>query len=95
MYNFCPKDSGLSRYMGMNVLIFADCEDHASAILREMLLLKNSCEEKHYQIKGQYSGRRPERDKTQFLLDNEDKWAFKEAPKNQMYLVGWADNDTI
>lgn len=99
LYHFSPRDCGLSRVLDHNLILFADDEAHASEILVGMFEHKLTCLEKLRlsdlelgidRYTHEFAGSQPK-----YLLENKDKWTFSLAPTNQMYKVGWADNDTF
>lgn len=99
MYHFCPRDCGLSTALDYNLVLFADSEAHASEILAGMLEHKLACIEKYRLSDLELGLERHEHAsvsaRPKILLENKDKWTFSLAPTNQMYKVGWADNDTF
>lgn len=91
LYHFDASDSegtgshipGWERYMGLNLVFFADDQQHAALIFEDMLRHRVKCGETN-----NYGN-------AQVILDNKNKWKFTLAPTNQFYKVQWADNDTF
>jgi len=97
LYHFSAKDSGLSTYNDMNIIFFANDKDHARDILSRMLSFKLGC-------LITYRNQDPHKnsietatriDKVTEYLERISEWKFTLTPRNQMFIVGWAANDTI
>lgn len=98
LYHFCPRDSGLSTCMEMNVIFFAKDKEHAKIVLGCMLRFKLFCLQKYDKsVKEQqrFPGDLRRADKVRHLLSNHAKWKITLAPLNQFYEVGWACNDEV
>jgi hypothetical protein len=107
LYHFSPHDNGLSRSMENNLIFFADSESHARDVLRRMLEFAIDCCRKqsdYYNGKGKKSSVhvsefnervRDTASAYERYLEKIDTVKLPEAPTNQFYIVGWADNDTI
>lgn len=74
---------GWEHYMGLNIILFADSKKHAAEIFEAALKFRLKCEKS-----VNYGD-------AQVILDNKHKWKFTIAPRNQVYHVGWAANDTL
>lgn len=101
LYNFSPHDSGLSKSMEMNIMFFADSEEHAADVLRRLFMfwlgcLKEEAERNHSTHKHYYLGRKKyEYTQISKILLNAPKWKFNKVPVNQVFKVAWAHNDTL
>lgn len=106
LYHFSPRNNGLSDYMNNNLVFFADSEGHALIILRGLCHFRIRCSKEytewtkqHRHYSNEYAD--DQRDKIvamyQGYLDAIEAGQVKIelAPTDQMYMVGWASNDTI
>ncbi len=107
LYHFSPRDNELSKYMGMNIVFFADSEEHGLNVLRRMLVFYFYCAGKYHAYQEK-AGRQPHgewfRKQNQEMIDTATEYIFaidngnvklSLAPTNQVYKVGWASNDTL
>jgi len=107
LYHFSPYNNGLSKYMSMNIVFFADNEEHGLSVLRRMLVFHVDCAEKYhaYQKKigetrhGKWYWQKKEgmiktASEYIFAIDNNNV-LLTLAPTNQVYKVGWASNDIL
>lgn len=85
LWHFAPSMYNNERYMGVNIIFFADDIEHAKDVLERMFTFALETN------KSEYIGL--ERFKT--ILDEKEKWIIVPAPTNQIYKVGWASNDTL
>ena len=106
LYHFSPFDNKLSDYMDCNIVLFANDEQHALSILRDMLQFVINCQAKYIQsaeqIKANHwmefvSRAQESLKEASIYLDAiiGGKVVLSEAPKNQIYKIGWASNDTL
>lgn len=104
LYHFSPNDNQLSNTMEHNLIFFANDEDHARQIFKDMCEFVLDCltaQAKHYrETRSPNNEEFLVRDKYTFerfsiYLEKVDTIRFTEAPINQFYKVGWAVNDTI
>ncbi len=97
LFNFSPYDSGLSTSMEMNLLFHADDEAHAEGVLERMIQFALETTKRYEQSCGTASNwaNRYRVGRYTKLLANKDKWVFTEVGDTQMFLVGWAENETI
>ena len=107
LYHFSPRNNDLSKYMDMNIVFFANSEEHGLNILRRMLIFHILCVEKYSSHLGKI-GRTTRFESFQkerkAVIDTASEYIFAIdngnvlltiAPTNQVYKVGWADNDTL
>lgn len=88
LYHFSPYDNGLSSTMECNIIFLANDEKHALDVLKRMLEFRIARLTKE-------SGGNPG-DANEYLKALKDgRVKIYEAPSNQFYKVGWAENDTI
>jgi len=102
LYHFSARDNNFSSYHDVNVVFFANNEIHALDVLRRMFKFAF---EKHMAYKLHEINGHPElysrnevrlKEISKYLNDmNSDDIKITLAPKNQLYKVGWAYNDTI
>lgn len=81
--------------MEMNVVFFADDGEHALDVVERMIkfmLNVDYSKETHPEV---LEMKRAQHNRYLHLLDNKEKWIVTLAPKNQVYKVGWAANDTV
>jgi len=97
LYHFSTRDSGLSINIDINVIFFANDKDHAKEVLGRMLSFKLGC-------LTTYRKQDPEKNKVETdtridrvteYLERMAEWKITLAPRNQMYIVGWAANDIL
>jgi len=93
LFHFSPKSSGLSSHMEMNLVFFANNQEHAKRVVVSMLRFKLKCLEEYEQSPSD-NLRYGEMEKVRHLLVNQSKFKITKASTDQFYLVGWADNDT-
>lgn len=92
-------------HVSVNVVFFADSVEHARDILKRMLEFHQRCAEAQIQY---YKADINSANAEEFLrgtdrsyktcaewLERIDEGIFTLAPTNQLYVVGWAHNDTI
>lgn len=106
LFHFSPYDNGLSVSMENNLIFFADDEQHALTILRDAFQFACVCNMKFQRSLNNTSSihymefqeeAKKENKKYQSYIDAiaAGKIKLTEAPTNQFYIIGWADNDTI
>lgn len=96
LFHFSPHDSGLSKTLECNIVMFANDVAHATQIVEDMLKFRIECLKQYAKANGKkYSAPFHRDGYTEMLLANKSKWVIVEAPMNQIYKIGWADNDTI
>jgi len=96
LYHFSPRASGLSKFMEMNVVFFANDKEHAKRVVVNMLRFKLKCLKKKYEayrLLGRPVQGKTAAAKVEHLLENQHLWKITKAPTNQFYLVSWAGND--
>lgn len=91
LYHFSPYDSGLSSTLEMNIMFGANGPQHAISVVQRMLEFCLDCIEKYPEGSGNPSHERS----CLHLLDSKDSWVIVKAPTNQVYKIGWADNDRV
>jgi len=88
LFHFCPsnciKHKDFENYIPLNVLFFANNEEHAKDIIERML---------RFRLTQSTDSSRPKA--AQLILDHKDEWVVNSVPNNQFYKVGWTCNDTI
>ena len=92
-------------YVSINVVFFADSVEHARDVFKRMLELRLTAGEKYIKslmgrITEDYAEEFKERvdkecESIREWLTKIDEAIFTLAPTDQMYKVGWADNDDI
>lgn len=112
LYHFCSGGNRSSintgwtpGYMGVNIVFFANDEEHARSVLKRMLEFRMKAAEQYRHAGDKRLG---QANIEQFLESNDrvyktcgewlariDEAIFTLAPTNQLYTVGWACNDTI
>lgn len=107
LFHFSPNDNNLSTYMDCNIILFANDEKHGLSILHDMFQFAIDCKREYIKYKTgnkvSYSDEElieyAEHDVKDFIKYRDAIKAGKVkltlAPKNQIYKVGWADNDDI
>lgn len=108
LFHFSPRSNGLSNIMDMNVIFFANDEQHALNILKRMFEFGIECtieylnEKQVKQIKAHTDALFIEQAKgrSERLIKYYDALLagnikLETVPTNQFFVVGWADNDTI
>ena len=106
LFHFSPYDNNLSKYLGCNVIFFADSEEHGLDVLKRMFQFSIDCKAQYMQYQSgnknahwEEFSERAENAMAEFksYLDaiNEGKVKLSIAPVNQFYKVGWASNDTL
>jgi hypothetical protein len=110
LYHFSPKDNEMSTYRNMNIIFFADNEEHGLNVLRRMLEFHIVCARRYIDHKkglgNRYKGQHDEyfSERKQRIIEMAQEYIFQIdngnvslelAPTNQMYKVGWASNDTL
>jgi hypothetical protein len=96
-FHFSPYDNGLDSTMVDNLIFFADDEDSALKILRDMIwfVLEKSdiyLSNRHDDSRVEYRIKRYEK-YLKALDDGNIKLTL--VPRNKFYKVSWASNDTI
>jgi hypothetical protein len=91
--------------MECNIVFFADNENHAMAVLKRMFKFYIECcteykkelitNDDHIHKEEFLSRNKIKLSQFKNYLDNIGKIKLSLAPRNQFYVVGWADNDTI
>lgn len=103
-FHFSPYDSGLSKYLDCNIIVFADDFAHAKSIIEQMFVFGIECFRlyEEYITEAQktdpyYHGIDHSRhvEKYQRYLDSRDEWVIVPVHINQPFKVSWAGNDTI
>lgn len=92
-------------YVRVNVIFFADSVEHARDVFKRMLETRLTAGEKYVNNPmGRITEAHAEEFKEQVdreckdvreWLTKIDEAIFTLAPTNQLYVIGWADNDTI
>lgn len=108
LYHFSPRDNELSKYLDMNIVFFADSEEHGLNVLRRMLVFHIDCAQKYHEHeekrRQKYGGRAHDNYFYAQMIDTATEYIFaidngnvslELAPTNQVYKVGWASNDTL
>ena len=106
LFHFSPNDNGISKYMENNLIFFANNEEHALEVLKQMFQFAISCKAKHLKCLSSeksvhweefYERAKEEEQKfsSYIKLIEEGKIRLTKAPTNQFFIVGWASNDTI
>lgn len=93
-YNFSPYDSGLSRTLEMNIIVFANNEEHAKDIISDLFDFMIDTQNL-YEANTGSTPFYDRREKLRDYLHARKKWVVKLAPMNQPYIVSWASNDTL
>lgn len=90
LYHFCPTACGIFHgHVSVNLVFFANCLQHAEDVLARMLEFRIECG------RGLNKSDQHGMEWAKLILSHRDKWLITEAPTNQFFSVGWADNDTI
>lgn len=104
LFHFSPYDNNLSKYMGCNVVFFANDSAHALDVLKRMFKFRIQCAEEY--VTSNISHVHKEEfitkvkrvaGETQEYLEaiESGKATVTEAPMTQFFTVGWACNSTI
>lgn len=78
----------------MNVVFFANSIEHAKDIIERMLRVRLDIDNNRIEADYNYY-QEIKRTHLDLMLEDKDNWIITEAPKNQLYKVDWACNDTI
>jgi len=102
LYHFSSKGSEISHYYDVNIVFFADSEDHAISIIKRMFELALKTHIEYDKQDNRYHEELTTRNTCtikeieRYLEDlSLGKIKVSLAPKNQVFKVGWAYNDTI
>ena len=101
-YFTTPREGAFEYYVALSIIIFADDPTHARAILSDLLDFREACLREYYRSRGypQTVANRIISETSEYkrlvaIWELSDKWEFVEAPRNQIYKVAWAANDTV
>lgn len=103
-YHFCSVDSGFTTHYAINVLFFADNPAHAKVVLLAMLAKNVEAADKYIKRLLPAKDRRVKEFRQRYeyraklaleIINAPEKIIITEAPRDQFYTIGWADNDTI
>lgn len=90
-------------HIAFSVMVFADGVDHVKLILMEMVKFAERCaleyateasKDQHPALQGYREGRT---DRIRKILEGDSDYTLEiaSAPRNQLYKIGWAGNDTL
>lgn len=99
LYHFSPDikiDKLFDHWRPINLIFFANDEEHAKDVIKRMLEFRIKCRTEHEAYAGtDYTRSEEMRTLPELLLSKIDKWTITLAPTGQFYQVGWAINDNI
>lgn len=104
LYHFSPYDNNLSTTLENNIVLFANDEQHALSILIDLFqfaivsaanYIAQSKEQEYYHSFISSAEEKQKRFSKYIDAIKTDKVKLTEAPTNQVYIVGWAANDSI
>lgn len=104
LFHFSPRDNNLSNSMENNIILFADNKNQAKKILKDMcefiiktekIALEKYSNSKWIHSKEFAQNANSTVSRFSLYLNNIDRIKIVEAPMNQIYVVGWADNDEL
>lgn len=85
LYHFCPYDHGLSSTFEFNIIFLANDDSHARSVLDRLLVF----------YLANCGPRRIRMFQDWLRATRSGEVSPTLAPTNQVYEVGWADNDTL